>query len=440
MSKKYKEVMGLLITVLMLSMLFTAGIVSQAAERVSLLLWSGYPEMGPYYELAAEDYEKENPNIKINVSTYKLRDFERKLKLAVATGTGPDLFEAYNYIAQPFVESGALLPVSSQIENYLRGGKFYQVMIDDLTYKGKIYGVPIFQSTDGMFWNKSMFREAALPGPPESWGDIIFYAQKLAKYDAKGNLTRSGISLRLSGGGSGTAAKWWYFLRSAGGDLFEKTPSGKYHNGYDNVAGRDTLQFYIDLVYKYHVDDFKIKHDAEAFALGKTAMFIREPWVVGYMKQHAPDVEYDFYYFPKFRRWETLLYWNSLYVIKGTKFANVAWDFTRFLAKPKYDKFLIENVGWLPPRTTISSEYKELFEQIPQYKCAVAPFPQGYGLYPYPKLICTDEVLTKLAERLVAAFARKDLVDNPKGIAKVIADAAEETDDILKSAGLYGEK
>ncbi|NQS90427.1 hypothetical protein HQ584_11640 [Patescibacteria group bacterium] len=51
-----------------------------------------------------------------------------------------------------------------------------------------------------------------------------------------------------------------------------------------------------------------------------------------------------------------------------------------------------------------------------------------------------DEIYTKLAERLMAAYRRSDLLDNPRGIARVIADAAEETDNILKEAGLYGER
>jgi len=55
-------------------------------------------------------------------------------------------------------------------------------------------------------------------------------------------------------------------------------------------------------------------------------------------------------------------------------------------------------------------------------------------------MACTDEIYTKLAERLMAAYTRKDLLDNPEGIAKVIAEAAEETDNILKEAGLYGER
>ena len=49
----------------------------------------------------------------------------------------------------------------------------------------------------------------------------------------------------------------------------------------------------------------------------------------------------------------------------------------------------------------------------------------------------TDEAFTKLAERLVKAYQDKSLLDNPAGITKVIHEAAEETNEILKENKLY---
>lgn len=93
MSKKHKKVISLLVTVLMLSMLFTAVSVSQAAKRVNLLLWTGYPEMVPFYEKVAKDYEDLHPDVKIDVAAFGLRDFERKLSIAIPSGTESDIMQ-----------------------------------------------------------------------------------------------------------------------------------------------------------------------------------------------------------------------------------------------------------------------------------------------------------------------------------------------------------
>ena len=65
--------------------------------------------------------------------------------------------------------------------------------------------------------------------------------------------------------------------------------------------------------------------------------------------------------------------------------------------------------------------------------------PEGFNLYGYPSLACYDEIQTKLAERLIKAFMDESLVDNPTKLAKVIADAAAETDAILKENGIYAD-
>jgi hypothetical protein len=41
-----------------------------------------------------------------------------------------------------------------------------------------------------------------------------------------------------------------------------------------------------------------------------------------------------------------------------------------------------------------------------------------------------------MAERIMTAFKRADLKDNPQGITKVISDMAEETNRILADNGL----
>jgi len=436
MGKIHKKVGKLLIAALMLGILLITSVsISQAAKEVKLIVWSGYPELNPFYELAAKDYEREHTNVKIEVAAFALRDYERKLAMALPSGTCADIFMLGSEFFPRYIGTGYLLPNPSRVDAFLKGNRYNQLFVSWQTLKGKTYGLPLFAGGPCLFWNKTMFAEAGLSSAPETYDELMEYARKLAKYDEKGNLIRSGITLRLSGGGSGVAQKWTYKLWAAGGRQVVRTPSGKYHNGYNNEAGRDALKWYIDALYKYHVDDFKIKHDAEAFALQKAAMLQRESWVIGYLKEHAPEVNYGVDYMPKWRRWGAFRNWKSMCIPSSCKNPDVAWDFLMYMQQPKYLKYMLGEIGWLPCRTDI--DYEDIFKVIPQFR----PFlvlPKGYLIYTDQPLPCQDEYQTKLAERLMAAFARKDLLDNPEGIAKVISEAAKETDEILKEAGLYG--
>ena len=139
-----------------------------------------------------------------------------------------------------------------------------------------------------MFWNRAMFKEAGISGPPDTYPQLMEDAKKLTKVDPSGKMTRSGISLRLSGQGSGIAEKFRFVLEPAGGSLIVSNGKGKYHQGYDNEAGRNALKFYIDAVQVEHVDDPKVQHDADAFVAGNTAMLFREAWVIGEIRRRIP--------------------------------------------------------------------------------------------------------------------------------------------------------
>jgi len=404
--------------------------------KTKISLWSVGNENAPFYEKVVGDYEESHPNVEVDFMCYNLSDFEQKLAVTIPTNTTADILASEVYTMDKFVQAGFIPPNPPDIDAMLKKeGIFPQFLVDIATYKNNTFGLPWFRSIPALFWNKKMFAEAGLPGAPTNWDEIISYAQKLARYDKNNKLTRSGISLRLSGAGSGVAEKWWMFLYMAGGTILEKYPDGKHRAGYDNEAGRKTLKLYIDLLYKYHVDDPNIKHDADAFSLGATAMFIRESWVVGYLKEYAPQLEYDTAPLPSDKRAGILQGSDSFYVTKSCKDPEIAWDFIKFSLQPKYQKYLFEKVGWAPAR--IDVDYSNIYEKVPQYR-NFANMPNYDSFGPTP-ITCFDEIVNRLAQRLIAAFSDQTLLDNPDGIARVIHEAAEETNNILKENKFYHE-
>jgi hypothetical protein len=97
---------------------------------------------------------------------------------------------------------------------------------------------------------------------------------------------------------------------------------------------------------------------------------------------------------------------------------------------------MFENVGWLPCRNDI--DISDIIERHPQFAAFTYTDPD-YDEYGYLPIAAFDEVITKLAERLVTAFLDSSLEGNDAAIAKTISDAANETNEILKRYNLYGE-
>ena len=407
-----------------------------AEDPSEMSLWGGWPEIEPVYQEVADAYHAQHPNVTIKVLTSPLREFEQKLSATIPADTAACIIEASPYPMQKFLAAGLIPPAPANVVEFMTAaGRFPEALVkDNLAEDGNYYGLNYFQGRHSIYWNKDKFAAAGLTTPPETMEQVMEYAQKLAEHDGD-KLISSGLSLRLSGGGSGVGEKFWMYLFPNGGAIIEKTPSGKWHNGYNNEAGRKTVQMYLDLVWKHKADSHEIRHDAEAFELGQTAMFVRESWVIGDAAKKAPDLNFDTAPMPKGERWGDLATGVNLYVSRTCEHPDVAWDFLLFLNSEENLRTLLKKTGWLPQRLDV--DLSPVVNETPQYKSFLFSAPD-YQIYTYPTLPEFDEILTKFAERLVNAFLDQSLVDNPDGVAKVLEEAAAETDEILKRNGHYG--
>ena len=408
------------------------------ADTTTLSIWTGYPELVPYYQAVADAYAKTKPGVTCTILSTSLREHEQKLSAAVPTGTGPDIYDVGFNIAINFIEAGLIEPNSPAIDQYLQGGAWSKVIVDNFVRDGKSYGLPLLLSTAALYYNKTMFKEAGLAGPPQTFGEMMDDAKKLVKFDSSGKMIRSGMSLRLSGQGSGIAEKYRFILEPAGGSLIQKTASGKYHQNYDNEAGRAALQYYIDAVQKYKVDDPKVQHDADAFVAGTTAMLFREAWVIGEIQAKNPTLDYGTVPIPSWTagsQKKMLLQPWGIYVNGKSSQQDAAWDFLKFLTNRANQLLLTTMTGWVSARQDV--DWKPLLDKIPQFEVFVST-PKDVQFYVEPVLAPWDEIETRLADQLPSAYVDPALKDDPAKVAALVHKWADQTDGLLKEAGLYG--
>ena len=407
-----------------------------AAPSTTLSVWSGYPELLPVYQHAADAYDQAHPGVKTTVLATQVRDYERKLAASIPSDTAGDVLEADDATMARYIEAGLIGKAPADTVKYVRSPSFGSAAQEHAAVGGDVYGVPWFAGIGALFYNTDMFKEAGLSGPPRTMDELVADSKKLTKTDAQGRVTRSGWSLRLFGAGSGVAEKFAILMWPRGGEILTRNGQGKYKAGYDNDAGRATLKMYLDAIYVNKVDSFDIKHDAEALELGQTAMVARESWVVGDIAKNAPALKYMSATLPRDQRWGTIFNPVNLYVPRSAKNAGAAWDFIKFLTQPQYERQMLEQVGWIPLRQDVN--YDPVLVKIPQYRAFLFHNPD-FVYWSMPAIKDFDEIETKMADRLVAAYRDRSLSGNPAGIARTLHAAAEETNSILKRDGLYGE-
>lgn len=424
-------------TICVLSLLLLI-VIALPVSAKTITIWTGFPELEPFYKWAGEEFARNHPGVNVEVLSTSLREFEQKLVTSIPTGTGPDIFDVGPYIAIKLIDAGLLPENPEDLDGFLKSGAWSDFAVDYVTVGDYTYGLPLMNgSRAALFYNKDMFVEAGLDPdkPPATLTELMEYARKLTTYDAAGNIVRSGLSLRISGGGSGLTEKFRFILNNFGGDLIVPTADGKWKNGLNNEAGHKALQFYVDALHKYRVDAPEVRHDSDAFVTEMTAMFLRESWVIGEIKAKNPGLNYGVAPMPAEERWETLAQpWCIYMSLEGAEREEVR-ELMKFMASAEAAPMLIELSGWIPER---EFDYAALLAETPQYEVFVNP-PEGLGFYADPVIPAFDEIQTRVADELMAAFLDRSLVDNPDGIAKVMNDIANLVDSILKMYDAYGE-
>lgn len=413
-----------------------AGAAATSTLAQDITVWGGYPELAPFYEHVAEGMKADYPDLNVTIEPIALREHEKRLALGLTSGLDTaTVVELAGSTASRYVQAGLVPAAPAEIAEFVSDpANFGPFFVEAASFDGTVYGVPLFRGQGALFYNTEMFAEAGLSGPPATMEEYTDYAEKLTQRDADGKATVSGWSLRLSGGGQGIAEKFWINLFQYGGSVIEEVSPGKWQANYANEAGVKALSQYLDNVFVSKTVSVEMPADAEAFEREQTAMFIRESWVIGDIAAKAPDLPYATAPLPV----GSIALPTNLYVVGDVSDEETAaaWAFAEATNAPENLVWLLENVGWLPNRSGV--DYSPVTESVPAF-AAFVDYPEDYTFFTLPAIGPIEEVLTRLAARLTAAFENEALAGDEAAISAYLEEAAAETNDILSREGLLAE-
>lgn len=224
-------------------------------------------------------------------------EFVAKIVTAMRFATGPDIIEATDKIISGLAYEGFLEPIPGWLdkslqEKLLPSCKNIHYFWNEDGYKKPFVGV-LTRCGSGqiVYWNKEMYKEVGLDRSPRTWDEVFKFGEKLTKYTPDGSIERSGFFFRTGGGVGGITDKWVPYFLSAGGGSLLTIEKGKIKANFNTPAGRKTVQFYLDGLYKYRIDAMGIPGDVGGWMKGQTAtVSARRFWVPGVVKAEAPDM------------------------------------------------------------------------------------------------------------------------------------------------------
>ena len=97
--------------------------------------------------------------------------------------------------------------------------------------------------------------------------------------------------------------------------------------------------------------------------------------------------------------------------------------------------WLLKNVGWLPNRQNV--DYSPVIKSNPGF-AGFVNYPKDHAFFSLPSIDPIEEVLTKVANRLTAAFAKAELADDDKAISALLVEIENEGNIVLGREGLLG--
>jgi raffinose/stachyose/melibiose transport system substrate-binding protein len=195
----------------------TAGNNAQKVELKFSHIWgSASDPFTPAAKKVVDDYMTANPNVKIIVDTNENEAYKTKIKAMAAANELPDIFSTWGGgFSQPFIQSNSVLQVDQYLTDDIKS-KLVNGALTNVTYDGKVYGMPFFLSVGALFVNTELFEKNGVK-VPTTWEELL---TAVKAFKAKGI-----TPMAVSGKDKWTIAMYFdvMALRAAGPEKITKT-------------------------------------------------------------------------------------------------------------------------------------------------------------------------------------------------------------------------
>lgn len=152
-------------------------------------------DFAPYMNKVINDFETQNPDIKIKWIDVPFSEGEKRTLASVLSDNPPDLINLNPDFSILLAERGALQEIPEE-----HAKQFNKSIINSLKYDGKLYSIPWYATSAITIYNKDLLAKAGAP-LPKTYDDITKIApsikQKTGAYVLLPNITENDTMLRI---------------------------------------------------------------------------------------------------------------------------------------------------------------------------------------------------------------------------------------------------
>jgi multiple sugar transport system substrate-binding protein len=273
------------------------------AVRLHFQLWQSTAEEERQMQAFLEAFAVQNPTMAITLTVAAGNDSEVRAMLA---RNPPDVFVAPSFALPDLVQQGLLAPLDEQASSPATLPSMIQeaIMID-----GRRYCAPRDLTVLALQFNKAAFDAAGLAYPSASWT----WAELRAAAESLTNNMIGVYGLVLNSDFS----RWLPFLFQAGGRVL--SDDGR-QMAINSAEAQAALTFFVEMVQSSHAATPQAASalwPGEALGNGKAAMAIEGNWIVPYMAENFPQVDYGVAELPAGAQGKATLAFLTCYVVSA---------------------------------------------------------------------------------------------------------------------------
>nr|WP_202803759.1 sugar ABC transporter substrate-binding protein [Spirulina subsalsa] len=142
------------------------------------------PQFTAYFEGLIEDFEAENPGVKVRWVDVPWEAMESKILTSVAANTAPDVVNLNPKFASQLASREAWLNLDEQLsedDQRLYLPKIWQAS----TLNGKTFGLPWYLTTQVTIYNRALLEAAGIENPPQTYEELATVARQVKDQTGK---------------------------------------------------------------------------------------------------------------------------------------------------------------------------------------------------------------------------------------------------------------
>lgn len=399
-----------------------------SSAPVEITFWYGLgTTLSDDVQKMVKEFNASHPNVHVT-ATYQGSysgggPEQQKLLAALKAGNPPTVAQIEVHAMPVFASTNKLMDLTGFLNSSSvdKPSNFLDGMLVSTQFNGKYYGVPLNRSVPVFYYNKTLFQQAGIAGPPTTWDEVAADAKKLT--------SGSGSSKVY---GYGPLVDWWpweYSVWSSGGHILS---SDRTKATFDSTQSTHILSVWQQLVKNGYglVETGPHYWDlmTQDFIHGKIAMDIDSIGDAG---------EVDTGVGSKFQ-WGTALLprdatlavppgGGDMAILAGNSPEKVkaAETFIEWWTSPQHAAEWSEMTGYLPVQKAAVTDptYQDYLKKHPQYKTALDELQYQHPAPSTPNYLAVVQYVQQ---------ALQGVLDEGKPVDKTMNEAAQQADSALQ--------